>query len=530
MRYRVLGRIAYEHLSDADASANRVSWEDAVAIIRDAQDTEKVRAKKAATSKESAHKNEEALAYLDDLRVNTGIIAIEQQGETLRFIHLTFCEFMAAHYISQYVADGIDALCRLQQQFDALNNAATRSRFDQVIPFALALVRPVDQPQALDAMERIVSDNVLAAIFLETKAYSHPAWLRFYGRVMQLLAELAASPDPGDIAADMHMLTVLVNDAATHGAVTEIDGRSFEEQLVMLSKGDGVFLRRLLEGLSGYDAVAAFRVAQACGLAPLHQAPDFVRRGFEQPAFALFALDQMRQDTGHRGDWITLALEAGLAFSAANQIFRQSELPARVKGVSAPARRQSWTRYIGSNLLGWLFDQAYYNNSIADRKIVRAFRKFPKPSIFIPAINLAYQITKSGSGNFISMSRMYSLLLITTSILIPIIKYLQLESIIGNDKLLNELMLNSWQEVILKSSFTAMIAVMLFMPWLMKRWATRFFLRVSYIFKGVSLNKLGISTTKLPGLFRIINIYRSIEDAVDILAKEIVNVRRLDVS
>jgi hypothetical protein len=363
-RYRVLGRIAYEHLKDANASANQVYWADALGIIRDVQAANEV-----VTPTTSGQKDNAALAYLDDLCINTGIIAVEQEGETLRFIHLTFCEFMAAHYLNQYVADGIGDLCLLQQKFNALDNAAIQSRLNQVFPFTLGLLRPVDQPKALDAVEPIVSSDVLTAIFLETKAYAHPAWGRFYRRVMGLLAMLTTSADSGNFAADMHMLTVLVNDAATHGAATQIDGRSFEEQLIMLFRGGGIFLHKLLNGLSGYDAVAAFRVAQACGLDPLDQAPDFVRRGFEQPAFTLFALEQIREDKYRRASWITLAFEAGLAFPAANQVFRHSPVPELLETTSVIVRQGSWTGILGRNLFSWLLDQAYYDSSIGNGKI-----------------------------------------------------------------------------------------------------------------------------------------------------------------
>jgi hypothetical protein len=286
---------------------------------------------------------------------------------------------MAAHYLSQYVDDGIGELCRLQEQFNALDNPVAKSRLNEVFPFTLGLLRPVDRPKALDTAESIVSDDVLQAIFLETKAYAHPAWLRLYGRIMQMLAKLATSPDPGNFAADVHLLTVLANDAATHGAPIEIEGRSFEEQLIELSSRGGVFLSRLLHGLSDYDAVAAFRVAQACGLAPLDQAADFVRSGFEQPAFTLFALDRMRQE-GEGGSWIRLALEAGLTFYAVNQAFRHVDKSSGFGPSPIPVKRQSWRRYVDDNLLGWLFDQGYYGRSLRETNIIRAFRDLPKPS------------------------------------------------------------------------------------------------------------------------------------------------------
>lgn len=538
LRYRVLGRIAYEHLSDAGTSANRISWAKAVATIREVQEMKNVGGKKAALSSTMDQKNKEAIAYLDELHINTGIIAVEQKGETLRFIHLTFCEFMAAHYLTHYVEDWVGELYGLQQQFNTLDNAATRSRLNQVIPFALGLIdrsRPVGQPKALDSMEPIVSDDVLAAIFLETKAYAHPAWIRFYGRIMQQLAELAASPDPGDIAVDVHMLTVLVNDAATHGAMTEIEGRSFEEQLVTLSRSGGVFLQKLLEGLSSYDAVAAFRVARACGLAPLDQANAFVRRGFEQPAFTLFALEEMRRDMDHRGAWVSLAIEAGLAFSSANQIFRDSDIPADLRGVFALTERQSWTRYLGYNLLGWLFDQTFYGDSVRDTAIIDALRNFPKPS----RLMMLGRLARLSRSRYFAGFRAYQYIYMIAAI--PLFIYIYQSMSQGTSELavnnITEFFINDIKSImsgdITAANFMLAIFYILFFSWMsafcfftLIRWLSgNVIYDIDRIFRGSSDIWDPRIMMEQRRLSNLLNPYAKVERAWFVLRREISNVR-----
>jgi hypothetical protein len=149
-----------------------------------------------------------------------------------------------------------------------------------------------------------------------------------------------------------------------------------------------VFLHKLLEGLSGYDGVAAFRVARACGLAPLDQAAAFVREGFQQPPFTLFALEEMRRDRNDRGAWVSLAIEAALAFSAANEILRQTNIPRNLEDDPALIKRRSWTQYFGNNLLGWLFDQAYYNSWASEKRVISALRKLPSPTRFVYLVTL----------------------------------------------------------------------------------------------------------------------------------------------
>jgi hypothetical protein len=178
------------------------------------------------------------------------------------------------------------------------------------------------------------------------------------------------------------VFVVLAQDAQRHGAALGTEGRSFEEQVVVFAERGDTFLRELLNGLSSYDAVAGFRVAQACGLDLLRRARILVVRGLEQPAFTLFAIEQLKQNENERYMWLSIACEAALTFPAVNQALRrQSSLPGIVS-VKRVASSKTWTKFIGDNLLGQIFDISYYGSADLS-EVITVFQRIPNPTRMI---------------------------------------------------------------------------------------------------------------------------------------------------
>jgi len=76
-RQRILGLIAFKHLMDTDQTVNRISWRLGVESVIEVTKLKAI----------------EGEVYLRELSKETGLITEEQEGETFRFIHLTFCEY-----------------------------------------------------------------------------------------------------------------------------------------------------------------------------------------------------------------------------------------------------------------------------------------------------------------------------------------------------------------------------------------------------------------------------------------------------
>ncbi|MBZ5562175.1 MAG: NACHT domain-containing protein [Acidobacteriia bacterium] len=93
-RERILGRLAYEHLLDHKQTANSLRWADALRIVKTVMQCDASKAE----------------SVFLDMAKETGLVAQERPGETFRFIHLTFCEFLAAFESVEGQEDGWERL------------------------------------------------------------------------------------------------------------------------------------------------------------------------------------------------------------------------------------------------------------------------------------------------------------------------------------------------------------------------------------------------------------------------------------
>ena len=124
-RQKILGIIAFDHLLDADEPANLLSWAKGVSVV------EKV----------MAYDHDAAEIYLRLISRETGLITEEREGEAFRFIHLTFCEFLAAFEAAQGRSDGWSQLINCHRSFsEPSSTSALGTRLLEVLPFAAALM------------------------------------------------------------------------------------------------------------------------------------------------------------------------------------------------------------------------------------------------------------------------------------------------------------------------------------------------------------------------------------------------------
>jgi hypothetical protein len=118
-RERILGRIALEHLLDVDQPANLLSWSHATAVIKDILRCD----------------DSKAELEFRALARETGLVSEERPRESFRFIHLTFCEFLAAYEVIQVGNGGWEKLISAHQRFQDEAEPQRKSRLLEVIPF-----------------------------------------------------------------------------------------------------------------------------------------------------------------------------------------------------------------------------------------------------------------------------------------------------------------------------------------------------------------------------------------------------------
>jgi hypothetical protein len=195
-RQRILGRVALEHLSDETQSANHLKWDDAVRVVREVAGLER---------KPDAEK------YLRELAKETGLIGEEQEGESFRFIHLTFCEFFCAYEVAHGLAEGWSRLLEVHKDFQS--RPALRSRLVECLPFAAALMPRHSRDRCITEVAACNDQHLLSLTFLETKLYAHPLWATFVDKSISSLVAGSDGKWNSEWLRELHLFLVVASDA-----------------------------------------------------------------------------------------------------------------------------------------------------------------------------------------------------------------------------------------------------------------------------------------------------------------------------
>jgi adenylate kinase family enzyme len=293
-RQRTLGKIAMAHLCDADQSPNHLSWDAAVATIMEVA---------------GFTKKQDASVYLRELAKETGLIGEEQEGESFRFVHLTFCEFFCAYEAVNGLSDGWSKLLSCHQDFQA--QPALRSRLLEALPFAAALLPRHMRDAAIDQVFNLCDLHLTAMTFLETKYYTHSLWAEFVNRS---IAHLEKSVDQGWDASwlrELHLFLVVASDAeraaSVMAGIAKADAVTiFFQRFASQQRGS---LATLIASYAEQDAAAAFRVASLCGMDLLNDLPETIVASCDQPSFVAVALERALREPEHTDLWASLFAE-----------------------------------------------------------------------------------------------------------------------------------------------------------------------------------------------------------------------------
>ena len=313
-RMQVLGNVALGHLLCRHEAANCIPFDRAIDVVREVIDPSLART--------------EAVSFLRELSKETGLITEERSEESLRFIHLTFCEYFAAHAAINGSTDGPSKL--LAAYCSNVGDPDGAARLAEVLPFAMGLMPWHARAPMIAKISENTDWQLLARCFLETKSYEHAAW---QGLVDRAASELADPRALGSISTkwlvDLHLFSVVVRDAAackSHApGILDVDLQRFYADLV---DGRPIEFGRLLKAYAEHDAPAAFRLAELyhVDLAVAH--PRIVVSCCDQAPFLELILDDL-QTTSKGGErWSQLLAEAALSsYYVAYQLFIRWPIP-----------------------------------------------------------------------------------------------------------------------------------------------------------------------------------------------------------
>lgn len=298
-RERILGKLAYDHILDPKQPANCLHWKEAIDIVKTLMSCNEQRAEE---------------IFMEIAR-DTGLVTQERERESFRFIHLTFCEFLAAREAVEGQTDGFVRLIELHKRLQNNRSFRTSARLLEVIPFACGLVPRSRRQDAITEIAGLNDDQLLARCFLETKAYENPNWKAFADRTRNAL--LGARPPHWNEnwLRDLHLFNVVVRDATQCSAhlpnlELQVDLGGFYEELVKRQEGGS--LSTLLAAYASHDAPAAFRLAEVTGLDLPGDFPEVIVNNCDQTPFLSLVLAAMVADSTRLSVWAAPLSEAAL--------------------------------------------------------------------------------------------------------------------------------------------------------------------------------------------------------------------------
>jgi hypothetical protein len=365
-RYKVLGAIAFNHLVLGRDSANYISWSEAIKIV-------------AAETKKGPAKAEELLR---EISKDTGLITEERRGEILRFIHLTFCEFLSAHYAREYRTDGWRDIVKSFSDCQSTPNLSTR--LVEVIPFAIALLPKSRQPEAFSELNDANNFYMLSLCYMETKFYES-GWSRFRSRFEAYLLASANTATDGDGSIDwfrhIHIYLALVNDADRALAVLAEEEYYRYDVAVFFTRIASTSLLRISSLAMAYaaqDANSAYRVATDCGIDVPEEIPEMITQYADQPMFLDMLLQRASREGQKAPRLISLIVEAALSSEAvAAALYARQPL-----GLQSPASLGLWGRskLIENTLLAECLDFVRNCNSKQEEvSLLSLFQGIPVP-------------------------------------------------------------------------------------------------------------------------------------------------------
>lgn len=140
-REKVLGQLALKHMFTFAESTNLIPWEHAKAIVAETLNC-------APESAETA---------LRRIGKDTGLLLEEKESRTVRFIHLSFCEFFAAKALTDEGSDfWRGTLKKIWQEKTRRHHVKIAGRLREVIPFVAGLVKPGEKKKVLRLLYEVL--------------------------------------------------------------------------------------------------------------------------------------------------------------------------------------------------------------------------------------------------------------------------------------------------------------------------------------------------------------------------------------
>ena len=333
-RESILGQLALENLSNPDNAANVVSWDRAIDVVMATYHGDK----------------ETAIARFREIERDTGIISEERPEESLRFIHLTFCEYLAAKEYAQGRKDGWTELIVNHRKFARSDLPQLKTRLVEVIPFTLGLLPRSERAEALNDVVSLRDQLILGRCLLETQLYDHDSWEVYWKTEAKYLVDIThgeADQAGSEWLNRLHLFNVVLSDQAQWAAVyVRPVAASLAEVFKEIVQADRERLATVFSSYASRDPAAAFRLAEATGFDLITDQRWLVVDNLANPPFLDIAIERAQRQADHVVDWALAFAEASLRnVIVAVRLSRETLGPVISSSLQDVDSRFSWHRF-----------------------------------------------------------------------------------------------------------------------------------------------------------------------------------------
>ncbi len=307
-REMLLGRIALSHLLNDAEPANSLRWEAAIAAATDILGVE---------SRDAA---EHALR---ELAVDTGVFVEERQGESLSFMHLSICEYLAGRELAN-LGDA---------QLETVAVAATTGREQsrrmwESLVFAFALSgRAVRSALLVQLEARGAPAEIALRMIRESQDYEEPTYATAATKLSAALRTASPERWDADWFRELRLLISCIRDsgrvASTRRMTLPLELNAF---LAALVGGDTTRLARLFDMFLEVSPGEALRLASDYGADRGLITPARIAARMQTPALVATALARAASDPS--GPWTLALCEAALRFPFVASTLHGEDAPA----------------------------------------------------------------------------------------------------------------------------------------------------------------------------------------------------------
>ena len=346
-RQQILGTIALEHMLDVTQSRNNLRWDAAVDVVQRLENISR----------------EDAEIRLRELSRDTGLFTEERREESIRFIHLTFCEFMAAQMIVNGAVDAWDQIVEWVVNGNG-ETASTRllERFAEVIIFAVSLETNQNvRQQKIRWAAKSTSIEIALRTLLDSQAYDDPVAV---GRLEEIAKKIAQTPsdrwdDEWLYSFRQVAITLRDRELVLHDVGSHIDAplSSFFREAV----GDSAeSFQTLFLSYLRLDIAGAMEMARTMRPEIVDDLPRLVIRALDEPDVLTYVLSEFRRGGASVKDWAAV-----LALGALSHVSLPSRLSSEIIDenlkstiLSLHRRKVGWHQcwVMRDTLLGYIFE------------------------------------------------------------------------------------------------------------------------------------------------------------------------------